>query len=280
MERAARRYLQQHPEMTVVVPNLLERGDAPGREFALLLTSMTDLPELLTALKNFALSQHGPDAMRHRALQTVTEAGLIPPGSVQMWLKGEWQEIAMMNFEIYEESIDRDLPEAVLDLLQAGYDALTDEQPKEAERIFKQALEIVPNDPTVLNNLAMAYDRMGRKAEAKAMIPQIHEAHPDYFFGIIAMANLHIGKGEIEQAEALLLPLMSHERLHISEFRALCMAFIQLYLKKDLLEGAQTWLSMWADLEPDHPDLEYWEQQLQLHQFTFKKGLKRLFGRE
>ena len=181
---------------------------------------MSQSPELLAALKEFTLSQHGPDAARHRALQTVTEAGLIGPGPVRMWLKGDWQEIATMNFEIYEEPDDRDLPEAALDLLQAGYDALNEERPQEAERIFKQALEIAPNDPTVLNNLAIAYDRMGRKAEAKAMIPQIHEAHPDYFFGIIAMANLHTGKGEIEEAEALLLPLMSQERLHISEFRA------------------------------------------------------------
>ena len=279
LKRATRRYLQQHPEMLVVVPNLLERGDAQGREFAIMLASTTRTPELLAGLKEFALSQHGPAALRHRALQTVTEAGLIPPGPVRMWLNGAWQEIATMNFEIYQEPEGRDYPDEVLDLMQEGYDAISEGRPAEAERIFEQALEIVPNDPTLLNNLAMAYDRMGRKAEAKAMVFRVHEAHPDYFFGIIARANLHTGNGEIEPAEALLLPLMSRGRLHISEFRAMCIAFIQLYLKKDLLEGAQTWLDMWANLEPDYPDLTYWEQQLKFHQLNLKKGLKKLFKR-
>jgi tetratricopeptide (TPR) repeat protein len=144
-------------------------------------------------------------------------------------------------------------------------DALYDDRLPEAERLFKEALEIVPNDPSLLNNLGLVYDKQGRKKEVEAIIRQVHQENPDYFFGIIGVANLHIRKGETDQAEELLKPLLTQKRLHYSEFAAMCMAHIQLYLKRGLPEGAETWVKMWSDVDPDHPNLVYWKQQLKLH---------------
>jgi hypothetical protein len=76
------------------------------------------------------------------------------------------------------------------------------------------------------------------------------------------MANLHIQRGEIEQAKALLQPLMSRQRLHIAEFRALCISFIQLHLAEDAREAAQIWLNMWTNVDPDHPNVSYWQQRI------------------
>jgi tetratricopeptide (TPR) repeat protein len=265
LDRAMRRYWQQHPEILHLIPILLERGDPEGREFAVSLASLIQTPELLTALKNFVLSQHGPDALRHQALQTVSTAGLLSEGPVRMWLKGDWQEIFSMNFEIYEEPVEKGYPEEMEPLLTEAMDALYEERLPEAERLFKEALEIVPNDPSLLNNLGLVYDKQGRKKEVEAIIRQVHQENPDYFFGIIGVANLHIRKGETDQAEELLKPLLTQKRLHYSEFAAMCMAHIQLYLKRGLPEGAETWVKMWSDVDPDHPNLVYWKQQLKLH---------------
>lgn len=87
--RAARRFLRKHPEIIAVVPMLLERGDERGREFALLLARTANTPELLEALKDFALSQHGPDQLRMEAAQVASQAGLLPPGPMRQWLGGE-----------------------------------------------------------------------------------------------------------------------------------------------------------------------------------------------
>lgn len=278
LTKAAGRYLKLHPEMKILVPILLERGDPQGREFAVGLATIAETPELLAALKDFVLSRHGPDELRHQALRTVKQAGLMPPGPVRMWLKGEWQEIVSMDFEIYEEPVDKGFPEEVDEWLAEGTEALRNNEAEEAERLFKQALEIVPNDPTLLNNLGAAYDQQGRKDEVHALIHQINEQHPDYFFGIVGKASLLINDGNIEQAEELLWPLLSQERLHISEFVALCRAHIQLYLAKDMPEGAESWLNMWADVDPDHPEYGYWERRLWLHKMKGKSNWRKLFG--
>ncbi len=280
LERAARRYFKRHPELLTLIPLLLERGDPRGREFAITLVPLIDDPDLLTALHKFALSQYGPDELRHRALQTITEAGLISGGSVKMWLKGKRQEIALMNFEIYFEPIERNYPAEVDTQIQDGYEALAEGRFKKAKDLLEKALQVVPDDPTILNNLAMVYDRMGHKREAQQLIDQMTEQHPDYFFGIIGRANLAIHTDQLDEAEALLQPLLSREMLHISEFRALTMAYMQFYLQKNLPEGAQTWLDMWADMEPYHPEIETWERRVDRHQNKEKSAWRSLFRRD
>ncbi|MBN1994445.1 MAG: hypothetical protein JW953_17235 [Anaerolineae bacterium] len=148
MERAARRYLNQHPEMNILVPILLERGDPNGRKFALELATVAETPELLDALHRFALGQHGPDDLRHRALQTVFQAGLLPAGPVKMWLRGEWQEIVTLGFEIYDEPVeDKDHSPQVLDWMQQAVDALYNRQSHQAEELLQRALELEPDAP-------------------------------------------------------------------------------------------------------------------------------------
>ncbi len=277
MVRAARRYLKQHPELATLAPLLLERGDPQGRKFALELADIAETPELLAALRDFALSQHGPDEMRHRAVQIVLEAGLLPSGPVRMWLRGEWTEILLMGFEIYEEPVERHTPQVREWVQQAG-EALYRRDPDEAERLLKRALKVVPNAPDILNNLAAAYGLQRRGSEANALVRQIYQDQPDYFFGRIGMASLYIRQGDTEQAEVLLRPLLSHKRLHITEFTALCMAYVELYLAKDLPDAARTWLDIWAEFDPDNPNLHYWQWQLRRQGQAKKSNWRKMLG--
>jgi tetratricopeptide (TPR) repeat protein len=253
--RAVRRYLRQHPELAARVPLLLDRGDPQGREFALRLARMAETPELLAALRDFALSQRGPDTLRLQAAEAASEAGLLPAGPTRFWLHGEWREALLLGFEVHDEPtlgheprVERWLEEATM--AQRGGDAA------EAERLLQQALEIEPDDPSVLNNLAAAYEAQGRRREAEAIIRRLYERHPDYLFGRVGLAGLHIQKGELEEAQALLDPLMSRHRLHHSEFGALCNAQIELALARGNREAARSWLELWAGTDPDSPAIE------------------------
>lgn len=261
LTKAMRRFLQRHPEVASLVPLLLDRGDPRAREFALRVALIAETPELLEALRDFALSPRGPDEMRLQAAQAASEAGLFPSGLVRFWQQGEWSEVMLMGFELHDEPIYEHAPQ-VVEWLQEGTLALKEGDAKRAERLLKRALEVEPDAPDLLNNLAAAYELQGRMKEAEALVRKIHERHPDYVFACTGLAGLHVRDGEFDKAEELLKPLLSRQRFHFEEFAALCQAQIQLNLAKDNPEAAETWFDMWADADPDNPKLEYWRQRV------------------
>jgi tetratricopeptide (TPR) repeat protein len=253
--RAARHFLRKHPEIVAVVPILLERGDERGRELALLLARTANTPELLEALKDFALSQHGPDQLRMEAAQVASQAGLLPPGPMRQWLEGEWREVLTMGFEIHGEPLIQYSPQ-VERWVQEASSALYEGDGLRAERALALALADDPEETSLLNNLAVAFRLQGRDEEADALIRQIHERHPDYLFARTGLAERHIERGELEEARQLLEPLTRRERMHYSEFDAFCGAYIQLYLAEDNVDAARSWFAMWKEVDPENPKLE------------------------
>lgn len=97
---AVLRILKQHPELVALTGILLDRGDPTGRTFALDLALSARTPEMLQALRDFALGQRGPDELRIRAAQELSRDGLLPEGPVRTWVKGRWQELSHYQFEI------------------------------------------------------------------------------------------------------------------------------------------------------------------------------------
>ena len=53
----------------------------------------------------------------------------------------------------------------------------------EAEVLLRHAIAQEPNSPNLLNNLASALEMQGRRGESRALMIEIHERFPDYFFG-------------------------------------------------------------------------------------------------
>ena len=265
-QQAALGLLQHHPELVTLVGILLDRGDPAGREFALETALLARKPEMLQALRDFALGQRGPDEMRLRAARAASEAGLLPDGPVRTWVRGKWQDTIHYQFDITWEPMNL-LSPATTELLATATHALRKNQPEEAERLLLQALELAPDTPEVLNNLAVAYERQGRKDEALALIRRIHEDYPDYFFGNITMANVATSKGAFDEALNLLRPLTDRRTLHISEFENLCISYIQLGLaKKDraLVEG---WLKTWETVDADSETYRLWRARVKLDLF-------------
>lgn len=259
-----RDFLRRHPEVENIIPTLLERGDPQARQLALTIATFAEMPVLIEALRDFALSRHGPDKLRHQAAQTASQAGAMPAGQVRMWLEGEWRDIVLMGFEIYFEP-KGESPHApkVMELMKEGIEATNDDDYERAERLLKQALADEPDAPDLMNNLAVCYVAQGRIEDAETLLHKIYQEHPDYFFGRIGMANLLVQRGEFEQAEEILQELLSEKRLHISEFAALCQAHILLYDHSDRPESAETWFKMWYDVDPESATRNRWVADLE-----------------
>ncbi len=276
--RGQRRFLARHPLMLRLVPELLERGDPAGRELALRLALLSQAPELLPALRDFALGQHGPDDLRTEATEPVQDAGLIPPGLVRMWLQGQWREIQPMHFQVDGEPVERhtgrvrDWENEAIGLLRAN-------QPERAERLLRRALEVAPDAPDLLNNLAAALNQQGRKEEFRALVERIHELDPDYLFGRTNLAIVRILDGRFDEAQALLEPVMTRKHFHVSEFSALMHARLELCMAEGEVDGARAWFDIWTqtDPDPDNPVQKMWEERLSAR--SLLNDLERLIAR-
>jgi tetratricopeptide (TPR) repeat protein len=261
VRESAQRYLQQHPEVASLVPLLLDRGDVKARQFALSLAIMADTPQMHSALRDFALSQRGPDRMRQQAAQVVSQAGLFPPGLVRMWLEGEWREVMLLGFELHDEQTQPH-ESRVQKLARDAVVAAKQGNVEKSQQLLKQALKIEPNASDLLYNLAGTYEQQGQSEEAFEIVRQLHQQNPDYVFARVGLAHNQIKRGELDEADALLQPLMSRKRFHYSEFDAFCNARIELYLAQKNPDSARSWLDMWAMTNPDTPALEYWRMRL------------------
>jgi tetratricopeptide (TPR) repeat protein len=256
-----RRYLQNHPELTALVPILFDRGDPAAREFAFRLCRMAETPELHQALADFALSRRGPDELRLEALQAAVRAGLLSSGAHRVFLDGQWRETLAFGFELHGEAITPHSP-AVEPLARQAIEAIHKGDGPRGERLLRKALELEPDSIPLRNNLASAYLAQGRGQEAEAEIRAIHAEHPDYLFGRVNMSQFYVREGRLDKAQEMLDPLLSRRRLHFTEFASLCMGQINLLLARGERQAAQSWLGLWEQADPDHPALAEWRRRV------------------
>ncbi len=264
IQSAARQFLDQHPELVFLAPHLLQRGDTTACDFVIHLAGMAKTPELLAAIKEFTLGQHGSDAQRLAASQIAAEAGLFPSRTVRMWMKGEWRDLLLIGFEISDEPNPPYSNPKVQHLSEEAFYALQDGEGVRAQELLEQAVALEPDSASLLNNLAMALEMQGQSDRSQAMLREIHARFPDYFFGIVGMARLAVNEGDYETARSLLDDLMKRKKLHFSEYDALCMALIELSLAEKNKDAARTWFDMWERPDPENPKLEMYRLRLGL----------------
>ncbi len=256
-----RRYLRDRPEVVNLLLILLDRGDPKGRQLAVQLATLAETPELLAALRDFALSQRGSDDLRLRAAQVAVEHGLLPSGAIQVWQDGGWHEVMLFGFEIVGEVTAKHSP-AARPLVEDALGALAKGKADRGEALLKRALEIEPGAPDLEYNLAAAYQAQGRHDEFVDLLRRIHERHPDYLFARTALAQLAIQSKHYDEANELLKPLLSRQKLHVSEFGSICNAYVGLLAGEGDKGAARSWLALWRKASPDNPILQDWERRL------------------
>lgn len=267
-EGAIKRLLRETPHLESVLPTLLERGDPAGRQMALMIAQIAELP----ILRDFALSQNGTDQQRMEAAQRATEFGFLPRGkTVPLTIKGEQTELLLLAYEIYEKPQSSDISPKAQRLLEEAHDALVEGQAETAETLARQALEIAPDNPTLLNFLASSLTLQRRKEEAAVVVKHTVDVHPDYLFGRTAMAQLCIADDRVQEARDWLESLLQQPRFHVSEFKALCLAHVELLIAEKAFEGAQSWLSFMEQVDPDDPNLLRLRMRLMGTRLTGKK---------
>jgi Flp pilus assembly protein TadD len=255
-------FLQKYPSIEKIIPMLLDRGDPKGRQFALYFASTAKTPELLQALKDFALSSRGPDDMRYEAARVASDYDYIPAGSVRMWLRGQWQDIYLMNMAITTQPRPVNHASETTELLTQAIQALHNGEGTKAEPLLKEALEQEPEAPDLRFNLAMAYKLQDREEEYNQLIEALYQNHPNYTFGRIAFAELRLREGRIEAAREILSPMLGWKEFHVQEWSFFCHVQVEAAAAEDNLSSARNWLDMWEQANPDDPGVQTWKNRL------------------
>lgn len=145
---------------------------------------------------------------------------------------------------------------AVEEIMDQAMPLFRNQQCAQAEPLIRQALEIEPDRPDLLNNLAGCLRGLNRQPEATRILEALHAQFPDYLFACTALASLAIEAGEYVRAVELLEPLIERQEFHISEFSALSSTQIDLMLAMDDRPAARSWYKMWAECDPQNSHLD------------------------
>jgi len=256
--------LDRWPHIRTLIPALLDRGDRSGREFAVIIAKGDGSEEMLDALETFATSNRGPDEMRTSVIAYLRDHGRLSEGSVPFWSRGAWTEVMVNSTEIHSDTkIHKNL--RVVELTNRGLLAMRREDGDAAEKIFRECIELDPNFPTAIHNLVGALlMKPGKECEteAKQILQNLFERFPDYFFARTTLAQLAILDGRIEEAQELIMPLMSLTRQHVSEAMALADVNAAIAIARDQLQSARVSLGLMKQLDDDDPRVKQLEGRL------------------
>ncbi len=263
-----------NPVIASVIPAMLDRGDPEAREFALNFAIADSTPPMLAALKDFAFSTRGPDAMRHQAMTTLKEKSIIDLGPHRFFSRGNWTEIKLFGFEITSE------PDVVepwrSELLEKGYWAMYIGDLASAETAFQAVLDRDPTCRSARFNLAGVWQRRGQGdeiARSELEVRKIHEEHPDYTFAALSVAIFEAENGEFLHANELIADSMTKQKLHFSEAMMLFSTQVQVALMQDKLEDAESsWNMMCRIAADDDPRVAQLRQRIDMHRLTKTDG--------
>ncbi|MGB0388563.1 MAG: tetratricopeptide repeat protein [Ardenticatenaceae bacterium] len=267
VKKAIQKTLKQYPQLPVLLPHILDRGDPLAKKTMLLLIEAMKTADLAQALVPFGSSRFGTDAQRMKALQILAEhhPDLLPPDrKVSVWINGKQQEIMLLGFQIYSEPEETILDDETYEVFRDAHHYLSKKRDlKRAERLFKKVIKAFPHFPSAYNQLSLVYELQGRYQEARKLVKETHRRFPDYAFASIALARYALQEKRVEEAREYLNPVLDQKELHVSELRALAQAEIEYALATEHKEGARIWLNMWEQVEEDHPDIPNWKARIE-----------------
>jgi len=237
---------ENNQAIATLVPALLDRGDPRGREFALKFASAAATPPMLAALKDFALSNRGPDQLRYNALTTLRDYEIIDIGPHRFFSRGEWTQIKLLAAEITGEAFKTEPWKA--EPMERGYWAMQQGDFDGAEEAFESILDRDPDCASARFNLARVWQQRGHGGEwdkAVLEIRRLHEDHPDYLFAALSVATFEAEVKNFERAHERLKDAYEKPRLHITETMMLFASHVQIALLDDDVEAAESaWISL------------------------------------
>jgi tetratricopeptide (TPR) repeat protein len=245
--------LDRRPELAAVMTNMLRHAGPDACELVLTVAKAIGGGPLVEPLWNFAGGQRGSDHFRQSVLEWLKRNELISAKTCRLWFGGQWQDMILVCSKISWEK-QRSYSPQVEELMDKAF-ALTVSQPAEAEQLLRRAVQLVPDAPDVLNNLAAVLRKQGRNREADEIMRDVAARFPDYLFAQIWQAQQLASQGEYVAARKILTELYQRPTLHVSEFSSVVATLVQLSLREDNLEAARLWLKHLQDVNPDFSQL-------------------------
>lgn len=236
--------------LTALLPHLLDRCDAAGRELALLFAKSNDDPACIEALQKFASGKRGPGSMRSQAYQHLKADGHLSDGSVQLWNGSEYRKIELLSTEIVDKPLE--YPQPIHDLYEAAQLARSEGDFDESERLYREALKLSPGESSFRYNLLeISLVRGDQDAWPKAIEESkaILRDDPDYVFAHILLARRAIELDDIDTARSHITPLTKRPRLSYAEAVALYGCHGELALAQGEIKSAELSLNMLRSID-------------------------------
>lgn len=271
--------VENHPELVALFPHLLDRSEPDIAPLLFMLPGTLEVPEMFEALRDYGLGQHGTDAERMHAVQVAVNRGLLEPGNIRFFRKGEWGEVRFYGFDITGELDIQSHSQEVQDLFMQGQEAIESDEFEEGERIYREALKLEPDASDLMNNLAFALTIQGRAEEADALFDEVLEKYPD---DALARSHVALRKARDEDpagARELVEPLLERRKFNIDEFNVLCQALVETALADDKKEEARSWINIWLESgvadENDPNLLDLMFRSIDIDEVIRQKGMGR-----
>ena len=246
--------LEAHPFISQLIPIWLERGSPRARMLAIAIAKSQPNTEHLAALNAFAGSTHGSDSQRYHVASYLDRHQQLTV--TQLWLNGKWQEeLPLANYEIVPEPAAIQSPEAKA-LLDKALKKIALESPKAAETAetyLQQALAIEPQNPVLLNNLALAYTHQERLVESRQLTQQIIDEYPEDVDSRIALTQLYLQEENLAAAETVLNQLLHQSSFTEDNLVGLMLTRSRLLMLQGQEDMARLWFQEVLPMVKEHP---------------------------
>jgi tetratricopeptide (TPR) repeat protein len=248
--RQVEQFVKRYPQIVLLAEKVIWEAELPDLGIPMLVAIAT--PAAGAALRRFALSQAGKDEARMRALSMLKESGGFGSEEwVQVWLDGAWEKVRMREYELVEGPAF-EYSEQVADLLNDGLAAMQAGDDEQAERLYRQALELEPGARQAYNNLGAIYRNRGEKARARKMFESALEIDPTYVFPRCTLANDLIDAQDLEGAEEILSPLRDVTCLQPAEMSFYCYTQARILIGQSEYDEARRALKAALRFTPDY----------------------------
>ena len=114
-------------------------------------------------------------------------------------------------------------------------------------------MEIEPNNPVLLNNLALAYTHQERLADSRKLTQQIIDDHSEDVDSRIAIAQLYLQEEQLEAAETVIDQLLQRPRFTEDNLVSLLLTRSRLLMLQGKEEMAKLWFQEVLPLVKEHP---------------------------
>ncbi|MEM8611301.1 MAG: tetratricopeptide repeat protein [Cyanobacteria bacterium P01_H01_bin.105] len=246
--------LTDYPFISQLVPVWLKRGSPRARMLAMIIAKSSPTAVHISAVNEFVAGTYGSASQRYHLASYLAQQQQLT--ATQIWLHGEWHEnLPLVAYEIVPEPAVIQSLEAEK-LLNKALKKIALESSKAAETAeiyLKQALDIEPHNPVLLNNLALAYTHQERLAESRQLTQQIVDNHPEDVDSRIALAQLYLQEENLEAAETVLSQLLWRSKFTEDELVSVMLTRSRLLMLQGQEDMAHLWFQEVLPMVKEHP---------------------------